>query len=201
MRRNHVLAYMLVACAVLAGSAAYGRLDERDAEERTKWTAFSADVYQRTPEGEFQGRFYRRSDGSLRFELQAPPGLGVMINNVPAGKHYRKAPGADDWYEYPLALPQGGRWLPPTPLVKREGDQTLTYEGLEVVEQRPPTGGRYLAAPRLDGFLVSREEADGRTMQYRNIAFEEPPAHLFEPPSGAVVQRKEQPAGIVSDKH
>jgi hypothetical protein len=158
------------------------------------WVAFQADV-EITQRGKplILGSFYRGSDGSVRLETwdaKDPSQRVISIKNKTTRTRYVKPPdkAGVGWKSYPLGETTQPYRYRTNSHIRAHSSRV---EGYSLYLSIGPEGDTRLLAPDLNFFpLVVQGVKDGRREVYKNIKRIEPPASLFEPPSGVQVEAK-----------
>jgi hypothetical protein len=166
----------------------------------TDWVAFDASMRKRSKEGPVFGRYYRRSDGSTRWDTgPAENDMRVIsISNVSNSEHYEYARGT--WKSYRMILPPGG-YRP-----KRRSFQTTKglepwstrIQGFEVIRQSTNSELVRYVAPALNFFALLSELDDTR-QEFFDVRVREQPSQLFSPARDAKVVMQTEYRGIVSE--
>ena len=147
-----------------------------------------------------EGRYYRRSDGSTRFETgpEKGPIKTIAIKNIATTRFYRFS--KNHWQSNPMQLRDGG-YLP----AKRREDlrgmekHAEALSGFLVYRYTDRGGLQSLQAPDLN-FFALRTWNDDTTQEFFDVQLGEQADDLFEPPLGVNVEEKPEPWGIIQGK-
>jgi hypothetical protein len=130
--------------------------------------------------------------------LSTPGGDAITIHNTKVQRTYRLL-GPLGWSSSPIH-PNALR--PPPEMTSRNFrvlDELM--RGLEVYEQRGPSGRITRLVPGLNGLVVFSREPGGATQELWNIQLHEPAPELFLPPPGVPVRESGPPVGLDSPGH
>lgn len=162
---------------------------------------FTADLLKRGSDHTFEGKYYRREDGSVREEgVVTIPGarpervIGIVNLTRKITYIFKESQGwASGAIEADLAKPMRRRLNQPG-VMSGLFPEEMPYEGRVVYRGVGSTGDYELLAPDLNFFAVVTQSArSGRRAEYHNITIGSQPDALFELPAGAVVTTTFQP--------
>lgn len=149
---------------------------------------------------EMAGRYYRRSDGSTRFETgpENGPIRVIHIKNVAHSRSYLLF--GEQWQSNPMLLSEKGY----QPKIRREDmrgleKQAEAISGFLIYKFTDHGGVVAMQAPDLN-FFALRTTFQNTTQEFYDVQLGEQPDDLFEPPSGATVEEKTEFRGIVSKR-
>jgi hypothetical protein len=198
-----VLIGVLVGLFRYSNSAAAAQVSTPDAiPSPTEWVPFDASMRKVSPkEGTMEGRYYRRSDGSTRFDTG--PTINnirvISISNVANSEHYELTKGT--WKSYRMILPPEGYRPGARSFNITRGLEAWpeAVQGFEVVRLTTEDGLIRFQAPALNFFNLLTE-FQGTRQEFFDVRLREQPRELFFPPRDVEVEKRPEYNGIVSER-